>query len=359
MPDRIDQGVVSVGMNRSFGTIWWPPEAKLLRIGDRTFERGLGTCAQNAITYRLDGRYRRFQAWVGVDAEVADKPAAGVIFRVYGDGKTLFASGIMRASDAARPIDVSVEGVKELVLEAGHAGDGGAADHADWAEPVLLGIAPRARFGDGKAAFRVKGGALALQLDAKGYPCGVELLGSANYPVDGGSEVEGCAVTNTRVEKTPRGVQVARTLSCGARLAETFEPAGQGVRWQVDIESEENAWGGQVNTVLRWLNAPSAQLWTAWGGGQEWRDPLRAWDFRTGWYEYGTFFNRSYGVSLPVFTIMDRKRDAAVTLEPHDPPAGPSSLSGWILRRAWRLRFHHQHDLILGLAQTRCDVDTR
>lgn len=39
-----------------------------LRIGDRTFERGLGTHAVSAIHYRLNEPYQRFEAWVGVDS---------------------------------------------------------------------------------------------------------------------------------------------------------------------------------------------------------------------------------------------------------------------------------------------------
>ncbi len=39
-----------------------------LRIGDRTFERGLGTHAVSVIHYRLDAPYERFESWVGVDS---------------------------------------------------------------------------------------------------------------------------------------------------------------------------------------------------------------------------------------------------------------------------------------------------
>ena len=71
MPERIEQGMASVGLNRGYGSIWWPPEAKPVRIGDRAFEHGLGMRANNSVTFRLDGRYQRFQGWVGLDAEVS------------------------------------------------------------------------------------------------------------------------------------------------------------------------------------------------------------------------------------------------------------------------------------------------
>jgi len=55
-----------------------------IRIGDRTFKRGIGTHADCEICYRLDGRYVWFEGWIGIDAEtrgrghvrftVSDKP---------------------------------------------------------------------------------------------------------------------------------------------------------------------------------------------------------------------------------------------------------------------------------------------
>ncbi|MFN8009404.1 MAG: NPCBM/NEW2 domain-containing protein [Terriglobia bacterium] len=64
MPQKIEKGIASVGLNHGYGSIWWPPEAKPIRIGERTFAHGLGMRANNTVTYRLDGRYHRFQGWV-------------------------------------------------------------------------------------------------------------------------------------------------------------------------------------------------------------------------------------------------------------------------------------------------------
>ena len=315
MPSRIDGGMTSVGMNRSFGSILWPPTAKPLRIGGRSFDRGLGTRAPNVIAYRLDGRYERFQAWVGLDREVINKPEASVVFRVKGDGRLLFESDVMHANDPARFVDVSVEGVTELKLEAGDTGDGNASDHADWAAPVLVGIRAHPRFGDGKTAYRISGRQVELQLDAKGYPAKVKLPKSGiEYPVDGRSEIEGCAATNTQVEKAGEGVRFVRNLSCGGRMVETFDPSGEGVRWGVDIQTEGKARGGRVNTLFRWLDPRAARIWTAWGRGVKWSDPMLPWDFRSDWYEYGSFFNRSQGVSLPMFTVLDDRHDTGLTV---------------------------------------------
>ncbi|MFN8009406.1 MAG: hypothetical protein U0V70_20720 [Terriglobia bacterium] len=152
-------------------------------------------------------------------------------------------------------------------------------------------------------------------MDAHGHLTGLRFSKSGlEYAVDGGSELEGCLVTDTNVEKMERGVRFHRTLSCGDRMTETFEPDGDGVLWDLDIYSKGKLRGGRINTFLRWLKPQSVRLWTAWGRGLEWVDPLQSWDFRTDWYEYGTFFNRSQGVSLPMFTVLDGQNDAAFTL---------------------------------------------
>jgi len=40
-----------------------------LRIGSKAFDRGIGTHALGEMVFTLDGKYEKFQAWVGVDAE--------------------------------------------------------------------------------------------------------------------------------------------------------------------------------------------------------------------------------------------------------------------------------------------------
>ena len=69
---------------------------------------------------------------MGVDDEVA--APGSVIFRVIGDGKTLWDSGVMRSGAAAKPVKVDLHGVKKLVLSVDDAGDGINYDHADWAD---------------------------------------------------------------------------------------------------------------------------------------------------------------------------------------------------------------------------------
>jgi alpha-galactosidase len=105
-----------------------------LSIGGEKFARGLGTHAESTLYIALHGDAQRFFAEVGVDDEVNGNSDASVTFSVVGDGKTLWRSGVMRAGEPAKKLDVDVAGVKTLILIVGDAGDGISYDHADWAD---------------------------------------------------------------------------------------------------------------------------------------------------------------------------------------------------------------------------------
>jgi alpha-galactosidase len=115
-----------------------------ISIGGRTFDHGVGTHAQSVLHVRLDGKAERFRARVGVDD--ATNGRGTVRFRVYGDGKGLFDSGIMKGGQEARTVDVPLAGVEHLMLIAVSAGDGTDFDHANWAlaEFAVAGERPQA-----------------------------------------------------------------------------------------------------------------------------------------------------------------------------------------------------------------------
>ncbi len=107
-----------------------------LSVDGEIFSRGVGTHASSRLWVHLGGKTLRFRASVGVD----DSAGSGgtVRFRVVGDGVTLFDSGIMRARQIAKRIDVDVNGVADLVLAVNDAGDGIGYDHADWGNARFL-----------------------------------------------------------------------------------------------------------------------------------------------------------------------------------------------------------------------------
>ncbi|MFT3786558.1 MAG: NPCBM/NEW2 domain-containing protein [Tepidisphaeraceae bacterium] len=126
---------------------WGDPHAdksvdgNVLTIAGTKFERGFGTHAASSLRIDLGGNATRFTAKVGVDDEVITepgrKPRSSVVFRVSGDGKTLFESKVIHVGEPAVPVDVDLTGIKRLTLQVDGTEDGVDFDHADWADAVI------------------------------------------------------------------------------------------------------------------------------------------------------------------------------------------------------------------------------
>jgi hypothetical protein len=114
-----------------------------LRIGGVAYSSGVGTHATSELAVRLNGA-TRFRSAVGVDDETGGK--GSVEFRVLGDGKPLWSSGVMKGGDAAKTLDLDVAAYRELGLVVTDAGDGIGFDHADWADArfTYAGTPPQA-----------------------------------------------------------------------------------------------------------------------------------------------------------------------------------------------------------------------
>ncbi len=86
-----------------------------LSIGGQRYESGLGARANLDIEYDLKGLFDTFSALVGID-DATTNQNAGVEFVVLGDGKELWRSGILKKSDAPKPLKIDVPGVHHLLL---------------------------------------------------------------------------------------------------------------------------------------------------------------------------------------------------------------------------------------------------
>ena len=121
---------------------WGQPQADKavtgapMSVGGKKFERGLGTHTDSLVRLQLKSGSEKFMAFVGVD-DAAKSDSAVVTFRLVGDGKTLWKSPGMKRGQPARTVDVSVKGIKTLLLLANSGGDI-SFGHADWADARLV-----------------------------------------------------------------------------------------------------------------------------------------------------------------------------------------------------------------------------
>lgn len=99
----------------------WPwtndrsPAGPALVIDGRRFERGIGMVPRTRLTYTLDGRYDRFEAWIGIDDRGG--PQANAIFRVAVDGKPVFESQPKTLGQPAEPVVVELHKCRLLTIE--------------------------------------------------------------------------------------------------------------------------------------------------------------------------------------------------------------------------------------------------
>ena len=186
-----------------------------LKIGSKTYSKGLGAHAASRTVLALRKKYGRFQSDIGIDAGSAGGSA---IFQVFGDGRKLYESGIRRKADAALPIDVSVEGVDSLELVVTDGGDGITNDHADWADAKLILSSTTSVPGNrltrtGSWSADVRAGELVVER-SDASPDKVHLLGPDGR-VLGTYAIEG-TTSRVRVGALPEGLYLVKPISAEA-----------------------------------------------------------------------------------------------------------------------------------------------
>ncbi len=137
----------------------------MISIRGNTFEKGLGVHAPSMFFIDLNGKGKRFQAWIGLDDEtlksrsdsmvgtfkktadyvydgnrdLSDYQQGGwVRFLVSGDGRELYSSGWLCDRSPALEVNVDVSTVRKLCLVVEKGPEGSFADHADWADARIL-----------------------------------------------------------------------------------------------------------------------------------------------------------------------------------------------------------------------------
>jgi len=104
-----------------------------MRLGAKTYARGIGVNSRSVIRVALDRPAVRFLAHIGLDRNV-DGTAASVTMHLAVDGKDLFATPVIRPVGEVRSIDVPLDGAMAFDLVVNDGGDGRGWDQADWAD---------------------------------------------------------------------------------------------------------------------------------------------------------------------------------------------------------------------------------
>jgi hypothetical protein len=106
-----------------------------IRLGNKSYTRGLAIHSQTFLRYRLAGDYRRFQAVMGIDQVVAKRGNVQVV--ISGDGKELLKTAVT-GEDPPRALDLDVAGVRdlEILVDFGEMID--IADHLDLADAKVI-----------------------------------------------------------------------------------------------------------------------------------------------------------------------------------------------------------------------------
>jgi len=108
-----------------------------LKLGTRTYARGVGVHSYTRLAYPLGGGYARFEALAGLDADAAGRTSKAAL-RVLVDGEKVFEAVLARGDEPAR-IALNLAGKKELVLVADFGPDGDdRGDAVNWVDARLV-----------------------------------------------------------------------------------------------------------------------------------------------------------------------------------------------------------------------------
>jgi hypothetical protein len=301
-----------------------------MQIGDRKFTAGLGTHANSELVYVLEPGFERFEAWVGVDAAMRQHPEGSVVFKVLTDGREVFDSGVMHVDSPAQRVSVAVKGVVELKLVVSDAADGINADHADWAEAVLVaGARLRPSAGRAKPAkFKVTSPAITVRLTEDGAIAGMK-AGRFEQTVRALTELSGMHATGkTQTRKLAGGGLAFTRKLADARghdctVTDSFKPTPNSIRWELEISGAGDPWTTHISTTLSYPATTNSRVWTAWGAPDPaqkgWQDPLalqpladRTWPYQfPGYWDFGAACRC---ICMPLATLAEPQADAAFSL---------------------------------------------
>ena len=128
--DTLDLSAMTCGSQRPVARL--SLDGTPLRLGGRTYTRGVGTHAPSDFALDLAGGASRFTASVGIDDKVDAANKGSVVFEVWVDNKRVAQSPPMQRGMAPHHFDVDLQGAKLLGLRVTDGGNGKEHDYANW-----------------------------------------------------------------------------------------------------------------------------------------------------------------------------------------------------------------------------------
>lgn len=129
-------------------TLDWPWKRDRAVIGrpiaahGATYLKGIGMHSASRLTYRLDDKFRRFEASIAIDdsAGVRGSVAFGVYLLREGKWNEAFLSEVVRGGEPPRPVSLDVRGAQGMTLVVDYADRGDELDRADWLDARLVRV---------------------------------------------------------------------------------------------------------------------------------------------------------------------------------------------------------------------------
>ncbi|MFC9393676.1 sigma-70 family RNA polymerase sigma factor [Streptomyces sp. NPDC057027] len=112
----------------------WMWQRNNVAINGTTYAHGVSVHAPSSLLIDLNRQCTRYDATVGIDDLSAQLGVGGVRFSVYGDGRRLWRSQVVRAGDPPLPVQVDLTGLSTIRLVVEDHTPFGRAAVADWAE---------------------------------------------------------------------------------------------------------------------------------------------------------------------------------------------------------------------------------
>jgi hypothetical protein len=110
-------------------------QAGPLQLDSKQYRKGLAMHSRTEVVYRLPGRFRRFQAVVGIDDAV--RPRGNVRLVISGDQRVLLETTVSGA-DPPQPVELDLGGVRRLSILADFGQQMDLSDHLDLCEARII-----------------------------------------------------------------------------------------------------------------------------------------------------------------------------------------------------------------------------